>query len=376
MAAFDNILIDLTEAANRVGHHLVGAVPAVTINAGAERAAKGQSVVSYITGAPQEQDINPSMTIPDGSEETLGQRSITLSNAKHVPIWWTGESARRGSNYGFSDARVDQIYEAMNKLVRGAETYLYQQIASGSAYAAGVAGTTPFSTDVDEVVDVREALKAGGCPLNDDQLSLVLDSASSSALMKLDKLQQVNTSGDDMLLRVGSIGRLYNFTVRETLASLSQTSSGTSGATTTAAASAGATEVAVSAGGFVAGDVVSFAGHSTRYVVAENLAAAGNLKLNGRLIADVASGAAITVEGDHAIAGVALHRSAAELAFRPPAIPDGGDAAIDRTLVTDAMSGLTFEVALYPGYQKNLVHVSCVYGAGVWKPEFATILMG
>ncbi len=62
--------------------------------------------------------------------------------------------------------------------------------------------------------------------------------------------------------------------------------------------------------------------------------------------------------------------------MRPPAMPEGGDAAVDRMTIFDPVSGLSFEVALYLGYGMNLLEFTCYYQAKVWKPEFVATLLG
>ena len=75
-------------------------------------------------------------------------------------------------------------------------------------------------------------------------------------------------------------------------------------------------------------------------------------------------------------ANVALHRDAAELAMRPPAQPQGGDAAVDNMIVQDPHSGLVFEIAVYKGYQKMMIDVRTLYDVKAWKPDAIALLLG
>jgi len=71
-----------------------------------------------------------------------------------------------------------------------------------------------------------------------------------------------------------------------------------------------------------------------------------------------------------------FHQQAAELVVRAPALPNGGDAAVDVMTVQDPWSGLVFDIAAYKGYMKSMFEIRCLYGAKVWKPEFIATLLG
>ena len=94
----------------------------------------------------------------------------------------------------------------------------------------------------------------------------------------------------------------------------------------------------------------------------------------GLLIA-AADDDAVTV-GNNYTANCMFHRSAVELAIRAPAQPAGGDAAVDRMIVQDARSGISFEISFYKGFQKAMIMVAAVWGYKVWKPEGVAIIMG
>ena len=69
-------------------------------------------------------------------------------------------------------------------------------------------------------------------------------------------------------------------------------------------------------------------------------------------------------------------RSAIVLAQRLPALPNGGDMAVDRTSITDPRSGLSFEVAMYPQYRQMQYEISCAWGVKVVKTEHVALLLG
>jgi hypothetical protein len=73
---------------------------------------------------------------------------------------------------------------------------------------------------------------------------------------------------------------------------------------------------------------------------------------------------------------MAFHRGAMALAARPPALPDGGDLAMDRTLIRDPRSGLTFELSAYPQYKRMRYELALAWGVANIKPEHTAILLG
>ncbi len=66
---------------------------------------------------------------------------------------------------------------------------------------------------------------------------------------------------------------------------------------------------------------------------------------------DLADNTAIT-RGAGYVANMAFDRNALLLASRTPAMPQGGDTADDVMNVTDPVSGITFQVALYRQYRQ------------------------
>ena len=88
----------------------------------------------------------------------------------------------------------------------------------------------------------------------------------------------------------------------------------------------------------------------------------------------VADNSTITVNAAYA-ANTALHRSAIELVIRPPALPPGGDIAIDRMTVQDT-SGMIYEIAQYKGYLMNSYEIVAYYQAKAWNSKYIATLLG
>jgi len=128
-------------------------------------------------------------------------------------------------------------------------------------------------------------------------------------------------------------------------------------------------------GTILAGDIVTFAGTSDKYVVNTALAG-GSFVIGGTgLVAAESDNDAITV-GNNYTANVAFHRRALELAVRAPAVPQGGDTADDALTVQDPNSGLVFEVRVYKGYRKTMIEVAASWGVKAWKSDFIATLVG
>lgn len=376
----NNLAADMYRAADTVGREMIGIIPSCTLNTDSTAAALGDNVRSHFTRTPVVQGLTPSMTIPEGTDQTVDSKTLVIDTPASVQIPWTGEDMKHVNNgSGFETIYGDQIAQAFRAITNQMEASTWAATYKAASRAFGTAGTTPFASSFNEVAEIRQILVDNGCP-DDGQLSLIFNTAAGTKLRNLASLQKVNESGNDTLLRQGVLLNLQNIMLKESAGiGIANKGSGASYTTNTAGYAVGATAITLitGTGTVLAGDVVTFAGDTNQYVVAAGVAAPGVLTLAepGLRQAIPASATAVTV-GNSYTANVALHKGAVEVAMRPMADPAGGDAAVDKMLIQDPRSGLVFEVAAYKGFKKAMFMVSCVYGIKAWKPQHIAALKG
>jgi hypothetical protein len=380
-----NVLTDLAgdiyKAADVVGRELVGFAPSSMFNAdGSERAAVGDTVRSHFTRQATAVTATASMTVPEGTDQTVDNKTLSITKDRAVQIPWTGEDVRHVDNgSGWATVYGDQIEQAMRTLANEAETDLAVEAATNASRAVGTAGTTPFGSNFDEVALARQVLVDNGMATGDGRATLVLNTAAGANLRNLASLQGVNTAGNDRLLRQGTLLDLQGLMLKESAQVQTSATSAGSGYLINGTFAVGDTVIGVDTGtgALAAGETFTIAGDTNIYVVIEAYAGgAGNITIGspGLRVAP-ADSAAITIAAA-ATQNVAFHQSALEIAMRAPALPEGGDAAIDRMTVQDPASGLVFEIAAYVGYRKAMFSVGAVWGVKAWKPDNIALLLG
>lgn len=371
-----NLVPELYEALDTVSRELTGFIPSVTLDSGAERAALNQTVRSFAAPAVTSTDITPSMTVPDAGDQTFASKTITISKSKKVDISWNGEEQRGvNSGPGYSNMRADQFAQAFRTLSNEIESDVAALYASTSR-AYGTAGTTPFASDLSDTAEARKILVDNGAPLSDMQL--VIDTTAGAKMRTLTQLTKANEAADASLLRQGVLLDVHGMAIRESAQINSHTKGTGSGyLIDNAAAAVGDTTITVDTGTgtILAGDVITIAGDTNKYVVTTALSGSTLEIAEPGLKVAVADNAAVTV-GDSYTANCAFSRSAIVLATRAPALPEEGDIAVDRMMVTDPRSGLSFEISLYLGYRKVSITVGAAWGQANFKPEHTALLLG
>jgi len=384
-----NLAPELFAAKDIVARELAGGITSTTINrdGGVLQAAYRDTIRSHVTAQPTlNTSYSPSMTIPEGDDQTVSSKTFALDSVANVRIHFTGEEMRKLDNGpGYQVVLRDMFTQALRKIVNTIEAKVLSVAYQNASRAVGTAGTAPFGSNYEVLADLLRILEENGIPNVIGDTSVVFNSSATANLRKLAKLLDVNTSGSDDLLRRGELLNLYGMSLKQSAGVASHTKgAGTGYLINNGNVAIGSTVLSVDGGtvnttGFKQGDVITIADDPSagKYIVHSGLtAAAGTITIGDPgLMGAIGDGEAVTI-GNSYTANVAFHRSAVELAMRAPAQPYGGDAAVDRMTISDPLTGLSFEVAEYKGYGKVMYDITTFYGVKVWKPEFVAVLLG
>ena len=379
-----NLTPDLYQAMDTVSRELVGFIPSVTLDSGIERAAVGQTVRSFVTPSVTASDITPGVNAPNDGDQVIGNQNMTITKARGVPVRWNGEEQRgMNSGPGYNSILQDQFAQAMRTLTNEMEADLATLHATTSR-AYGTAGTTPFSSDLSDTAEVRKILADNGAPLTD--MNLVIDTTAGAKMRTLTQLTKANEAADNTLLRQGVLLDVHGMAIRESAQVVTTGTNVITGTVTVTGTNAvGATSIGITTAGgaavaALAGDIITFAGDSNKYVIASAVTVGASttgvivLAAPGLRIAKVATTAISGVTA--AARSMAFSKSSIVLATRAPARPTEGDMADDVMMITDPRSGISFEVALYKQYRQIRYEISAAWGFKNFKPEHSAILLG
>lgn len=382
------ILPQLFAALDVVSRELIGYIPSVTRNASLERAALGQSVTWPIPPAGALFDVTPAMNIPEPADKSWTYDSMVMTKSKGVEFGWTGEEQRSTNGNGapgWLSLQGQAFAEALRTLTNAIESDLAVEAATHASRAIGIAGTAPFGSTpaLGDAAQLKKILDDNGAP--GTGRSMVINTTAGASLRTLMQLTRVNEAGTQMTLRDGELLPLMGFSVKETGQAVSHTkgTSNNAGTTSGTLLPIGTTVIPLASAGtgnILASDVVTIAGDTNKYLVTVGDSDTSNggsitIAAPGLRQAVPAAATVITVGGSYS-ANTAFPQSAMALAMRAPALPEGGDAAVDRYTLVDPRSGLVFEVALYVGYKKIRLEVDAVWGVKAIKPAHIAMLLG
>lgn len=377
-----NLIPDLYESLDVVSRELVGFIPAVTLDASVARAAVGENVRSFQTPAVTAEDITPGQLPPDDGDQTIGNVPVVITKARAVPFRWTGEE-QRGVNHGpgYAAIRQDQMRQAMRTLCNEVEGFLASTFVSASR-AVGVAGTTPFASDLGAAADARRILDDNGAPPSDRHL--IINTVAGAKMRKLTVLTKANESGNADFRKQGNMADagLFGFEIRESAGVKLHTAGTGTGylINNSGGYPIGATTIAVDTGTgtILQGDVLTAAADTDgthQYVVGTALGGGSLVFNNPGLMAALPDNNALTVAASFT-ANMAFSRNAIVLATRLPALPEEGDMAVDRITIQDPRSGLAFEVAMYAQYRRIRYEIGLAYGWAMIKSEHSALVLG
>ncbi|MGV2880694.1 P22 coat - protein 5 family protein [Pantoea vagans] len=373
------LIPDLYQSLDIVSRELCGFIPSITLDASAERAALNQPIRIPLTPASQAEDVKPGQLPPDDGDQDIGNVPLAITKSRMVPFRWEGEQQKGiKSGPGYHGIRRDQVTQAMRTLVNEIEADLGQLFRRASR-AAGEAGKTPFKDTLTDTAQVRKILTDNGAPLSD--LQCVIDTTAGAALRTMAQLTKANEAGTTALRAQGTLLELHGFTLRESAGVAQNTGAKTEKLTVGGDLAAGETIISLAKGadgktdevGNVSpGALVVLGKH--KYVVAKTSAEGIHIFAPG-LREEVKAATKFDVISEF-IANFAFSRSALVLATRAPALPEEGDMADDRIMITDPRTNMSFEVSMYKQYRRVRYEIAAAWGCQNIKPEHSAVLLG
>jgi hypothetical protein len=364
-----------------IPRELVGAIQAVQLDPSAEMAGLNQTIRSPIVPTATAVDVVPGVTNTNGSGQTIGYADLVINNVKNAPILWAGEEQMLlGAEYqGIVKRQFQQSFRTLGNLI---EQSVVNAAALGASRAVGTASTTPFATagNLSDFANSVKQLDDNGAPALDR--SIILGTSAAANIRGVQSvLFKVNEAGSAELLRTGALGTVEGLDVRTS--GQIKNGQGQNGAAVGTGSgyvlsgnlAAGSTTIGVGTGSgtILAGDVVTI--DSYKYIVATALSAGSFTIASPGLVTSGSTGDTVTVNASSQ-KNIFLQKNGFLLATRVPAMPQGGDAASDLMTVTDPVTGLTFQIAMYKQYRQITIDVAIAWGTKVLRSDYVGCLLG
>jgi hypothetical protein len=382
-----NLIPDIYAALDVVSRESTGFIPSVLRDSSVDRVAIGQTLRVPVTPANTAGgNFSAAMSLPSAADQTISNASLTITQQRYFPFSWSGAEARAmdAGGPGFLTLKQQQIYQALRAARNEMESDIALAAKRGASRAYGSAATTPFGTagDFSDAAQVRRILDDNGAPTGDR--SLVVNTAAGANLRAKQGVATVQT--DPALLRQGILLDINGFAIRESaqIALHTKGTANVSASTNDAGYAIGDTTITLKSAGtgtIVSGDIVSHARDTNnKYVVKTgdaDISNGGTIVLNAPGVRETVTAAdsVLTLTGNYT-PNIAFSRNAIVLATRLPDMPAEGDLARDSIVVTDPVTGLSFEIRYYPGVGMGVYYVLANWGVSVIKPEHVAILIG
>jgi hypothetical protein len=243
----------------------------------------------------------------------------------------------------------------------------------------GTPGTTPFAADVTAATNAGAILTNQFAPFTDRHI--VLNPTAYGTALALPTFYGALYNGGTEMVGQGVIANKFGFnwhqdqqipthvsgSITGILAAQASTSQpvGTTAVIATTAASTGAVAL-------LTGDIITFSGDSTQYVLTGNATqatAASNVTLNifpAKAVA-LAGGETITVKATH-VTNLAFHQQAFAFASRPLTNDNLSQDPDLTMMVPDPVSGLTMRMIIREEFHRTRVAYDVLWGAAPVRP--------
>lgn len=345
---------------------------------------KGRTVVipiPYDDKSEEAVDVAPSNTPPPPTDITLDSASVVMDKWQKVDFALTDKEIyelQAGTMPDQMEQRMDVLARTITRSVLSNFTGIYQY--------AGVAGATPFASDLSAATRARKLLNNAGASMG--MRSLINNFDADENALGLNIFQRANESASTETLREGVISRAMGFTwdIDAYMPSFTggTLSNGTSKAAliNSGAVAVGDTSVAMDSttltGTLVVGDLFTVAGDTQQYVVTADATAAANaitVQFTPGAKVAWADNSVVTFVPDHDVAFIAMHKNAFAFASRvTDEVPVTSGHLIRQA--KDPMTGLALTLEISRQYHQTVAEFSSLWGSTLARPTLAVRGLG
>ncbi len=342
---------------------------------------KGSTIDIPIPSAITAVVVSPSYVPPDDTGVSPTKVSVALDQWYEAPFFLSDQDMMNAMN-GVIPMQASEAVKALANNVDSAILAKYKDIYG----YAGVAGTTPFATDLSEFLAADQILNDQLSPM--DPRYCIINSRAKANAMGLRAFQDASFRGDTAGIQRGDIGeKLGAFWALDQNVPRHTAGTITTGliakASTVVAAGLktflGTTAASTGACALLVGDIINITGHTQTYVLtaaATQASAATDVTLAfepGLEIA-LAGSEAITVKSSHRV-NLLFHRDAFVLASRPFAGADPMGIGQYQSQV-DPVSGLALRLEVSRQHKRTRFSYDILYGVKTVRKELASRIAG
>jgi hypothetical protein len=373
-----NLQPTLYSVAQEVSNEPFGIIAGINTDFDDKGVAIGDKVTVPVAPVRAADDYSPSMNLNAGNagaDATAGKVDVEITENRYTSFHLTGEQEKSLQNGGTDQEWFRQlIAQSMRTLRNEADVAAYAAIKKGAARALGTAGSTPFSTGIDELADMNNLLYNLGAPMTDAQF--VMSSAARANFMKTGVYQYAYANGSEADRKAGILSREFGFSLRASAGITKHVQGAATNYALNAGVAAGGTtlDVKTGTGAASAGSVFTVGSDADLYVLNTAITDdTDDFLINRPGLANAAEAeAALGFVGDYTPC-LAFERSAVVGVFRPPYIPE--NANIEQVLVSDQF-GMTYLLCRVIGDGVVTWRLHIAYGIQVVQPEHVALLLG
>ena len=318
-------------------------------------------------------DVTPSSTPISPADHTRSTVQITLSYWRKTTLHFTDKEAAEIAE----GATSEDLNSAMIALAEDVNSTVLTDCYKGVYGNDGTAATTPFSTDLAELISGKRVLFDQKCPPG-GQRSLVIDGAAEEKLLNLRAIQDFK--GPETL-RTGNVGEVLGFGVYPDQQVKTHTL-GAAGTVLVDQADIAVGDTSVHFDGFTTkasvGDVFTVDGDDQTYTVVTCSDLTGtdaDLTISPAVKVAWDDDAAVTFKATH-VANLAFDKRAFALASRPLAPASGFTGGNEIRSMMDPVTGLGLSLELSRQHMQNVWLFSILFGTKCIRPEFACRIAG